>query len=254
MNDYQPDGGYIDLTKLKTTDNSLMWYAALLPVFGLVFEIYADSIALGAFLWLLIIAVRIFVCIYDNKQLIHAGLRESSRINPTVFFPVVYIVKRAKTLKRSTFIGGLAASFMFFAITGNGFARSLSYDEDDYCSFVSEYYAEYITNLPEDENYTQNPYLTIGELISRYCIGSSTAAPRVEYRYEQDGSGSRYVYATSVSGGDEYCFEFLLDYDGYSYQGCELQSVLINGEKLSESDTEALMKEAFMIDLSEEEE
>lgn len=259
MNDFsaEPRNDTIDITKLQPVSSSLMWYVALLPAFAIFFEMYADSRLLGAFLWGLVIAVRIGVCIFDNKKLMRMGLWRDGKVTPLVLLPVMYIGKRLKIIHRpgfrSGFLGGLAVACVYLAATGNGFVEAMGYEDEDYCELVSSYYATYITNLPDDEDYFCDSYQTISDLIAKYCMGEGTKAPAVEYEFEERGE-EKTVTASSEMQGIVYEFEFLIDFDGYYYSGCELREVRADGEALTDDELEQLMKDAFMHSVDEYEE
>ncbi len=255
MNDFssEPQNDTIDISKLQPVSNSLMWYVALLPAFAIFFEMYADSRLLGAFLWGLVIVVRIGVCVSDNKKLIRLGLWRDSKVTPLVLLPVMYMLKRLKLLHRSGFVGGVAVACVYLAATGNGFVEAMGYDDESYCALVSDYYATYITNMPDDEDYICDSYQTIGDLIAKYCMGTETKAPTVEYEFEERGE-EKTVTASSEMQGVVYEFEFLIDFDGYYYSGCELKEVRAGGEVLTDDELEQLMKEAFMHSVDEYEE
>lgn len=259
MDNYQsiyPDSDRtINLNDLVTADNSLMWYAAALPFFGVIFEFYADSKYLGFFLWGLIIITRILVCRYDNKKLIKMGMWQSQSITPAVFLPVVYMFKRSKALRRSPSVGIVAVMCMLFALLLNGFTQSLSYNEENYCEFVSKYYATYILDLPEDENYVADSYNTIDGLLNSYCFLQSSSlsdASSISYEYEKDGKDN-YVTAFGRKNGEDMEIRFFIDYDGFYYKGMEIDSVRIDGKELEGDELDEFLKEVFMVDLSEEE-
>ena len=249
---YSGGDNTINLSDLPQADNALMWYASLLPFFGVIFELYAASKYLGILLWAVIIVMRIIVCRKDCKMLIKMGMWQSQNITPAVFFPVVYMFQRSKALRRTPSVGIVAVLCMFFAIASNGFTTALTYGEDDYIDLVKEYYTSYILDLPQEENYVADPTRTVDALLNLYCTtGSGGNLPQpVEYEYEKTGS-KRYVTALMTKGGEDISVTFLLDYDGYYYNGMYVESATVNDKEMSEDELDEFLKEAFMVDISE---
>lgn len=247
---YSSGDNTINLSDLPQADNALMWYTALLPFFGIIFELYAASKYLGILLWALIIIVRILVCRQDNKKLIKMGMWQSQSVTPAVFFPVVYMFQRSKILRRTPSVGIVAVLCMFFAFASNGFTTALTYGEDDYIDLVKEYYTSYILDLPQDENYVADPTRSIDALLNLYCSansGSDLPQP-VEYEYEKT-DGKRYVTAKMTKGGEDISVTFLLDYDGYYYNGMYVEKAVKGSKEMSDDELDEFLKEAFMIDI-----
>lgn len=238
------------LEKLQSIGNSLIWYVAFLPLFGLGFEMFAASRYLGYFLWGLIIAIRILVCRYDYKKLRDMGLWDISKPSWLVLFPVIYISKRSQSLKRSYMPVGIAAACIFFAVIGNGFTESRTYNENNMYEFVSTYGASYINNLPEDDNYSYNPYLTVDGMLNSYCVqtnGTISGDMFVKYDYKKEG-GKHYVTASGTKDGKALTIVFLVKYDGYYYGGMDIEEITLDGTVLSDEQADALMKEIFMLE------
>lgn len=248
-----PQGAQDHLEMLLSVGNSHIWYVALIPLFGLLFEIFADSKYLGAFLWGLIIVIRILVCRHDNKKLIDMGLWHSQNISGAVFFPVIYIFKRSRLLGRSVAPSLVAIVCLYFAIIGNGFAEAATYNESNYYTLVSEYSASAINNLPKDENYIYNSDTPIGGLLNQYCLTRSDDVSKdslVSYEYE-NRSGKHYVTATGGKSGEELSIVFLLDYDGYYYNGMDIEQVSLDGNILEDEQKDNILKEIFMLELTD---
>ena len=249
---YYSSGGdnTINLSDLPQADNALMWYASLLPFFGIIFELYAASKYLGILLWALIIVMRIIVCRKDCKMLIKMGMWQQQNITPAVFFPVVYMFQRSRMLRRTPTVGIVAVVCMFFALASNGFTTALTYSDEDYIDLVKEYYTSYILDLPQEENYVADPTRSIDALLNLYCTtdsGGNLPQP-VEYEYKKTGS-NRYVTAHMTKGGEDISVTFLLDYDGYYYNGMYVEGATVNDKEMSEDELDEFLKEAFMIDI-----
>lgn len=241
------------LEKLMSVGNSMMWYVALLPLFGLVFEMYAVGKFLGYFLWGLIIAVRIIVCINDNKKLKAMGLWDSASSSWLMLLPIMYIIERSRYLGRSYMPVGIGAGCIILALINNGFTEAMTYNENNYYTFVSEAYASYIYDLPYDENYVYNPYLTIDGLLNRYCIpttGKLTEDAFVSYEYERIGS-EHYVTASAMKDGKKLAIVFWIDYDGYYFGGVEIDEITLDGKPVEGEQRDQILRDIFMLELTE---
>lgn len=251
--EYDPQETQERLDKLMTVGNSMIWYVALLPLFGLVFEIYAAGKFLGYFLWGLIIAVRIIVCIYDNKKLKAMGLWDPTSSSWLVLLPVMYIIARSQKLKRSFMPVGIAAGCMVLAILNNGFTEAMTYNENNYYTFVSESYASYIYDLPYYENYVYNPYLTIDGMLNRYCIptsGKLTEDAFISYEYENVDS-EHYVTASAMKDGKKLAIVFWIDYDGYYFGGVDIDEITLDGKPVEGEQRDQMLRDIFMLELTE---
>lgn len=257
MNNVKIQDGTINISDLPTADNALMWYVAFLPLFAIVFDYYSSSIYHGIVLWGLVILVRIAVCAHDNRKLIKLGMWQGNTVSPAVFFPVIYIIKRFTWLKRSSSIVVFAVASLVFGIMNNGFVTNAFATDETFCDYVSEYYTNYITNLPDDKNIIANTDDTIDMLIKKHCYGKSFTGEdtekEVRYSYEETGS-EKLVTATASLSGQVLEITFILDYDGYYFGGMEISSVALDGKLLDENERDELITEIFMYELSEEEE
>ncbi len=246
---YSGGDNTINLSDLPQADNSLMWYTALLPFFGVIFELYAASKYLGILLWAVIIVMRILVCRKDCKMLIKMGMWQTGGITPAVYFPVVYMFQRSKALRRTPTVGIVAVVCVFFALVSNGFATALTNSDEDYIDMVKDHYTSYILDLPNDKNYVADPTRTVDALLNIYCTtGNGTLPPPVEYEYKKT-DGKRYVTAKMTKGSESISVTFLLDYDGYYYNGMYVEDAEVNGKEMSEKEIDEFLKEAFMIDV-----
>lgn len=255
MNEQANQGSTIDIANLPTADNALMWYVAFLPLFALVFNYYSTSIYHGYLLWGLVIAVRILVCVYDNRKLIRMGMWQGESVSPAVYFPIAYIIKRFTWLKRSSAIVVFAVGSLIFAVINNGFVKNALATDETFCNYVSEYYTSYITNLPEGDNLIANTDDTIDMLIKKHCYGKNftpDSYKKVDYSYRKEGS-DRIVTAVAQLSGEKLEITFTLIYDGYYYGGMETGSVKLGGKELVGEEKEKLIKEMFMYELSDEE-
>lgn len=246
--------GYIDLKKLPTADNALIWYAAVLPFLSLFFHYYCTNKYHGMLLWGLTILLRIFACYWDNKRLIKLGMWKDNKITVEVFFPIMYMVKRNTWLKRSATVVVVAAACFVYAFISNGFVQNLIATDEKYCSYVSQYYSSYITNLPADDNLIYNDDETLDTLIKKHCYGKSytgTIDKEVNYTHAKEGE-VHYVIATAKLDGEELKLTFKLDYDGYVFLGMEIESVELGGKTLEGEERDTLLKEMFMYETSEE--
>ncbi len=250
-------GGTIDITKIPTADNSLVWYAAILPAFALFANIYAENKYHGFLLWGLVILLRIGVCIYDNKKLIKMGMWQQDKVSPTVLLPFVYIIKRTGFLKRKSTIIMVAGGCLLFGITNNGFVQTALATDETYCQYVSQYYSSYITNLPDEENFYPDDDDTIDMILKKKCYGSTYTGEEkkadVEYTSEKI-DGVRYVTASATYKKEKLEIVFSLDHDGYCLKGMDIESVSLGGRDISGDEKDDLIKQLFMYETAENEE
>ncbi len=250
-------GRTIDITKIPTADNSLVWYVAILPAFAMFVNIYAENKYHGFLLWGLVILLRIGVCIYDNKKLIKMGMWQQSKVSPTVLLPFVYIIKRTGFLKRKSTIIVVAGGCLLFGITSNGFVQTALATDETYCQYVSQYYSSYITNLPEEENFYPDDDDIIDMILKKKCYGSTYTGEdkKAEVDYSSEVIDNvRYVTATATYEKEELEIVFILDHDGYIFKGMEIDEISHGGEKLSGDEKDELIKELFMYEVTKEEE
>lgn len=255
MNEQNTQNQTISIENLPTADDAMMWYVAFLPLLAIAFELFATSFFHGAFLWTLVIIVRIAVCVYDNKKLIKLGMWKDSSISKTVFFPVIYIFKRFSWLKRSSSIMVFAVASIFLGGIYNGFTDNALASDESYCEYVSEYYTSYINNLPQGDDLYLNSDGTIDTLIKTYCYGKNFSAgteKEVNYSYEKSGS-EKLVTATSTLSGQELEIRFILDHDGYYFAGLEIDSVYLGGKLLEGEEKDDLLIDIFMLSGNDEE-
>lgn len=255
MNEQTVNNSTIDISNLPTADNALMWYVAFLPLFGIVFNIYATSIYHGFLLWGLVIVVRIAVCIYDNKKLIRLGMWNGDRISPTVLFPIVYIIKRFSWLKRSSAITAFAVASLILAVINNGFVKNALATDETFCEYVSQYYSSYITNLPQGDGLTANNEYIIDVLIHKYCYGeiyTSQEDSKIEYSYQEEGS-ERIVTASGMISDKKLVIRFILDYDGYYFNGLEVDTVELGGKILDGEEKDNILIDIFMNNAADKE-
>lgn len=244
----------IDIKKLPTADNALIWYAAVLPFLSLFFDYYCMNKYHGMLLWGLTIILRILACYWDNKRLIKLGMWKDDKIAVEVFFPVMYIIKRNTWLKRPATAVVVAAACFAFAFISNGFIKNLLATDETYCSYVSQYYSSYITNLPSDDNLIYNDDDILDTIIKKHCYGKSYSGnveKVVDYEHECIDK-EHFVTAKATLDGENLEITFKLDYDGYVYLGMEITSVSLGGTELQGEERDTLLKEMFMYETAEE--
>lgn len=218
---------------------SRLWYAALVPLFGIYLEIFANSLELGLLVWGLALVMGPAACLLDYRFLEKKGIY-SPQLRPAyALFPPLYIVKRTKLTGDSPVCGIVWCILFVFALAANDFTRALTLTESDMTGAISEGYWSCIT---ETANVSCDK--TIGESLEEM------AGCTLEW------SGARGDGCLSVSckGENGFMAKFRIDHDGYVAGNYHLIMISIDGSAYDGEDAADLIRERYPSDSGSSEE
>ena len=225
--EYGTDGAVV--RKKRGIGTGRLWYAALVPLFGIFIEIYADSFALGVLVWLIALIMGPAACLLDRRYVEEKGF-DVLQLKPVyALLPPLYIFKRTKLTGDSQISGIVWCIMLAYALFMNGFTQSLLMDESMMVSAIEN---DYWSSIAETEDVDCDD-----------TIGVTLAAMGGELEwtaFRADGYLS--VRCTGKSG---FGANFKIDYDGYAAGKYHLVSLTINDEIYEGEDAAKIIKERF---------
>ncbi len=206
---------------VQKLSSSRAWYAAVVPLIGLFIEILADSIYLGALVWITCAVSCVAACVLDRRYL-GAQAIDLTALKPcTAYIPPLYLYKRAVLLNANpTQIIVFIISFIV-ALSSNGFTMARMMDEDDAAGEVRN---NYLVNVESFEN-TQ-PTKTIEELLKLYSK-DHLGAQKLEWSAER-GDGA--VTVGAVSERKDFEIVFSIEFDGYAFGMITVEKITENSK------------------------
>lgn len=226
----------IDINQLPKIRNGAMWYVALLPALAIFLENYAINKWLGMLVWGFVLVACPIICYRDALKLINMGIGRSSMKTAAVLCPVAYMFMRCKALRQSSTKAVMFIIFTGFAIMGNGFTVSLNMDDN---AFIERVKYNYVINL--EELSTETSFNMIGEQLNAYITED-------EAKYEISTEGDlRYITAKGTDGsGKALEIVFAVDYDGFAFKSYSVDSISLDGQKLSDIEKQELLEKIFI--------
>ncbi len=211
-------------------DSSRLWYAALVPLFGIYIEIYAANLTLALLVWGLALIMGPVACLLDRKHLVKRGADVSSLRPACVLLPPLYMIKRTKLTKDSPVCAIVWCVMMAYALIMNGFTSALTMDGDDIAGLIADSEWSYI-----EETKDVNCDRTIKETLEELSGGTLTWA------------GSKTDDGLSAVCADENGFgaRFRLEFDGYMVGDMHLVSINMDGAVYEGESAAKLITERF---------
>lgn len=231
--DNQNFGQRIDISELPTIQNGAVYYAALLPLFGMFLENFAVNIWLGIFLWVLVIAAAPLACYRDAVQLERIGVAPPE-LKRSAWIPVVYIAKRCRALRQNYSPVVIIVIAVLYALGNNGFVASHSMKNSDYIDYVKTSSVVYIPEISDE----MSPN-TIAEQLSAYMDEIPV------YKIERSGS-VRTITAEGKADGKKLSIVFTIKNDGFAFSDFKISEITLDGKKLNADERAELIKKIFI--------
>ena len=209
---------------------SRLWYAALVPLFGVFTELYADSLALGLLVWIMAIIMSPAACLLDRRHIKKKGADTSSLKTAYVLLPPLYIFKRTKLTGDMQTCGFVWCIMLVYALMFNGFTKSLTMKESSMTSFIS---TAYWSNIEEMEDISCNK--SVGETLEELSGGSLTWS----------GSRAKGCLKVGCTGENGFAAAFTIDHDGYAAGKRRFVSMTIDGKTCDVAAAAELIEEKF---------
>ena len=209
-----------------------LWYAALVPLFGIYIEMYADSFPLGVLVWVLAIVMGPAACLLDRRHIAGKGIDVSSLRPAYALLPPLYIFKRTKLTNDQRVCGIVWCIMAVYALFMNGFTGSALMDETSMIGAVRDGYWSGITET-EDVSCEK----TIGETLAEMGGELEWSALRAE--------GHLAVRCTGKTG---FRAVFKIDFDGYAVGKYHLDTIVTDGKTYDGEDAAKLIKERYKKD------
>ena len=223
-----------------------LWYAALVPLFGVYTELYASNKWLGMLVWGLALVMSPAACLLDLKYIRKNGHNYAALSPVYALIPPLYIFKRTKLTGDSSVCGAVWCIMAVYALIFNGFTTASNLKKSDFTGAIKENYWHNISEL-SDVTAEKTVLETLEELFSD-ADDSSEGDTALDWNAVKHKG---YVEVT-CSAGEDFGAEFRIDFDGYAISAYHLVSITENG-KTTEGDKAAdRIKELFPDDSSGE--
>lgn len=224
----------IDINKLPKIKNGRIWYVAFLPLLACYLESFAVNIFLGAALWISVLIIGPLVCASDEKHLRTFGIN-NRQLYRYRFIPPVYIYKRIRITGQSNTPFIMLLIFMLYAVMNNGFVQALRITDD---TFISSVKGAYVSSLSDYDEITS--YNTIEDRIDKFADDDT-----LSWKFSKDDD---YRYVTAIFKGrykgkvsQRFDIVFRMDFDGYALKETSIDSVSVEGRKLTDSEREMIL-------------
>ncbi|MBO5448434.1 MAG: hypothetical protein J5994_03800 [Ruminococcus sp.] len=222
-------------------ESGSIWFVCFLPLLGLFLENFAVSKWAGAFLWVSVIILMPVCCAADLRRIkkLETDGRSIKKLEKSVLLAPLYVYRREKYCMRETYKAIMLVVFSMAAVIMNGFTQGLSVHEGSVPVLLRN---TYVQNLDNFSGSSQN---VIGEQLEEY-LGEDA---------EWDCKKSGDVYTAVCSGvhnGKETEISFSVEHDGFTYIGCKVESISIDGEKLKDNEYSDALTEIFIPEAAEE--
>lgn len=223
--------------QIDRTDSGLLWFASILPIFGLFLEQYAVSAAVGVILWSLIVIAIPMACIYDYLMLKHDGYDVAS-LKKVLVLPPLYAFKRELLFNKNPNKGIVMGMFIIAAIFLNGFSQSYSITPKSMESSVKN------SSVQSLDNISGNSSDIIIDRIEDY-FGKDG-----EWKSEKIDGGYSVVY-TAKKDKKEYVIYFVVKHDGFCYRGFKIENMTIDGKRPKDKEYKQLLKDILIPESNE---
>ena len=224
-----PDDQYVGFERRRFT-TSRLWYAALVPLFGIFIEIYANSMPLGLLVWITALISAPAACLLDRRYIKKMGADTSSLKTAYTILPPLYIFKRTKLTGDSRVSGIVWCMMLVYALIMNGFTRNLTMNEISITQYISETYWSRIEETAEI--YCDK---SVNETLEELSGGSLTWS----------GSRAKDCLKVECTGENGFSADFTIDYDGYIAGNRHLDKLTFEGNTLDGAAAAELIEEKF---------
>ena len=223
------------LQKGERSEIGGVWFICVLPLLGLVLEMFAVDRYSGAALWLSVIGMTYFGCFADLKH-IRQFLTEDEyqRLKRSMAVPFIYIARRDKIRTGEGYKGFVMAALAAAALFANGFTQGLILTPDKI--------QERLENSTVDilENFSGTSDATVSEQLELWFDDG-------EYEGEASKSGDDNILVFSGKHkGKAYEVTITVEHDGFAYKSIRATSVKLDGEELDEDEFKETIKGIFI--------
>lgn len=234
----QFDDGSLNYSVVKI-DNGAAYFVALAPVFSLFFEKISESRIAAIILWALTYVLCVFACKYDKNKIL-SKLYDTKSMGNYCFVPVAYLYKRSKLIRQKATYVYICIVTMFFALVSNGFVSFALADSETYITTVKTSEFSEFVDTKDIENYLRP---TISEVLDKSLTS-------LEWNCETDKNDTEVTATGKALIDGESCdvsIVFYMWYDGFVFEGIDINEITINGVEAPENQYEKLFLDLYSI-------
>lgn len=223
------------LKKGERSETGGVWYICVLPLLGLVMEMFAVDKYSGAILWLAVLVMIYVGCMADFKSIkSYVTEDEYAMLKKKLPIPPLYIYKRDKIRTGEGYKGLVLAILIAAALFANGFTAGLMLTPEKLQDSVE------MTRVDNLENFSGSSNALISEQLEGWFDDGE---------YEKQASKEDDKYLLVFSGkhdGKPAELTITVMHDGYAYQSIRATRVRIDGKKLYDDEFKEILTEIFI--------
>lgn len=224
---------------IMPVDNGAAWFVALAPVFSLFLEMIVANVFAAIFLWIFTYLLCVAVCVYDKNKIL-AKRFNVQKLNFLCVLPPVYLFARNSVTRRKNFCTFVCVCTLIIAFVNNGFVSFAMLDEDGLIETVKAAYSNDLMNFSEIDTASNN---SISDEINDYFSDSNVKWSAEKGKKQSTITASTDTFYNGVKTEIE--IEFVIYYDGFSYDGLEVTEIRGNGGALPDKDRDSLLMLIF---------